>query len=710
MARKPAPRSRGGSAPSQAAGSDPASAAETAADAAHFHARNRIEELRDLIGYHNTRYYDLDAPEITDAEWDALFRELKELEEAHPEFVTPDSPTQRVGAPPQAAFGIFEHRELMLSLGNVFNADEFREWHRRAAELAERDDFALVTEAKIDGLAMALLYEDGRLVQAGTRGDGRRGENVTQNVRTIDSVPARLRGRTAERFEVRGEVYMPKAGFEAMNQERAAQGEPLFANPRNAAAGAVRQLDPNVTASRPLAMAVYQLGWIDGTAPDTHWETLAWLREMGLPTTPEARLHPESEAALATAEAWVARRDTLPFDMDGVVVKINEFAVQRQLGVVGREPRWAVAFKFPPAEGTTLLHKIDVNVGRTGTLNPFAMLEPVRVGGATIRMATLHNEDDIHRKDIRAGDTVVVRRAGEVIPQVVGPVLGRRPKGARPWRMPDRCPVSGDPVVHPEGEAMAYCPNPVCPAVVRRTVEHFVGRGAMDIEGLGEKRIAQLFDHDLIEDGGDLYALHEKRAALIALERMGERSVDNVVAAIEASKQRPLTALIFGFGIRHVGGEVAALLAQHFGSVDAIHAASREEIAAIDGVGPVIAESVSAWMANERNREILEKLRRAGVRMAEEGGGARKGPLAGQQFVLTGRLETMGRDIAGAALKRLGASVGSSVSKKTTAVIVGDAPGSKAARAKQIGAPLWDEEQLLAVLREHGVQVAEQER
>ena len=694
---------------------DDSTAAATAStdDEEHYAARNRAEELRDQLRYHNYRYYVLDDPEISDQDWDALFRELRGLEEAHPEFVTADSPTQQVGARPLEAFALVEHREPMLSLGNVFGGAELREWHRRAAGLAESDDFAMVAEPKIDGLAMALVYEDGRLVQAATRGDGRRGENVTENIRQIPDVPQRLSGTRPARFEVRGEVYMPKAGFEAMNAsieeenlalvEAGKKPQRLFANPRNAAAGGVRQKDPRVTAARPLSIAVYQLGWAEGAAPDSHWETLQWLRDLGFPTTPDSERLPGIEEAVAACAGWLPRRDALPMDMDGVVVKIDDFAVQRQLGVVGRDPRWAIAYKFPPAEATTRLLDIAVNVGRTGSLNPFAILEPVVVGGATVRMATLHNEDDIHRKDVRKGDTVIVRRAGEVIPQVVGPVLSRRKRGARRFKMPKRCPVSGDPVVRPENEVMWYCPNPLCPAVVRRTVEHFVSRGGMDVDGLGERRVNEFFEVGLIEDAGDIYALAGKREALLALPKMAEKSVDNLLAAIERSKARPLRALVFGLGIRHVGGEIAALLARHFGSLAALQAASEEEIAAIDGVGPIIAESVAQWMATPRNQEILGKLVEAGVRVAEEGGGAREGPLLGQQFVITGRLESMTRDAAEARLKELGASVGNAVSKKTATLFAGEGGGGKRAKAETLGIPVGDEAALLALLGAHEV-------
>lgn len=675
----------------------PADAPPGDGDATYFAVRARIEELRDLIRYHNLRYYVLNDPEISDEEWDALFHELKRLEATHPELITPDSPTQQIGAPPETTFAVVEHRQPMLSLGNVFQTRQLRDWHRRAAALANRDDFAMVTEPKIDGLAMALVYERGRLARAATRGDGRHGEDVTANILTIRSVPKRLQGAPLERFEVRGEVYMPKAGFERLNQDLAAQGAKLFANPRNAAAGSVRQKNPAITAGRPLDIAIYQLGWSDGIAPTAQWEVLDWFRSLGFPTAPEIARHDGLEAVVTACEAWVPRRDALPFDMDGVVVKINDFALQRQLGAVGREPRWAVAYKFPAAEATTVLRAIGVNVGRTGSLNPYAVLEPVRVGGATVKLATLHNEEDIHRKDIRTRDTVIVRRAGEVIPQVVGPVLSRRPTTAKPWRMPKRCPVCKEPVVHPPGEAMAYCPNPACPAVVRRAVEHFAGRGAMDIDGLGERLIALLFDEGLIEDVGDLYFLEKRRDRLVALERLGEKSVQNLLEAIAASKERPLANMIFALGIRHVGTEVAGLLAQHFGGVEALAQAHKEDLAAIPGVGPVIAASVGAWFAQPRSRRLVDKLRRAGVRM-KEAGGAREGPLQGQQFVVTGRLESMTRNQVEDALRRLGATIGSGVSKKTTALIAGVDPGSKREKAQALGTPIWDEAQLLALL------------
>ena len=715
----------------------------TAADAAHLDARNRIEELRDLLRYHNYRYYVLDQPEITDAEFDRLFQELKTLEDRYPEYLTEDSPTQQVGGEPlETTFAVVEHREPLLSLGNVFSEAELRDWSHRAAALAEGEDFHFVTEPKIDGLAMALVYEHGRLARAATRGDGRRGEDVTLNIRTIASIPYQLTAGSTDggtengtglpaRFEVRGEVFMPRAGFERMNAEIAEENKrlidagkkpkKLFVNPRNAAAGAVRQKDPRITAARPLDFLAYQVGWVEGgDAPASHSAAMEWLRGLGFPTSDDAARHRGIDDVAATCAAWLPRRDRLPYDMDGIVIKIDEFAVQRQLGFVGREPHWAVAYKFPPQEATTRLLAIQINVGRTGALNPYAELKPVHVGGVTIQNATLHNEDDIHRKDIREGDTVIVRRAGEVIPQVVGPITSRRTPAlesdAAIWRMPAHCPVCATPVVRDEGEAKHFCRNAACPAVVRRTVEHFASRGAMDIEGLGERLLQLLFEAGFIEDAGDIYALAARRDDLARIEGLGKKApakkgepermvpgprLDNLLAAVAASKERPLANVVNGLGIRHVGSETAALLATHFGSLDAIRAASEGEIAAIAGIGPVIAASVHTWLHEERNWEIVEKLRAAGVRLRAASGAAREGPLAGQQFVVTGRLEAMTRNEVEEALKRLGAAVGSAVTKKTTALIAGEAAGSKRAKAEELSTPILDEKDLMALLEKH---------
>jgi DNA ligase (NAD+) len=669
-------------------------------------AKLRVEELRSRIAYHEHRYFVLDQPEISDAEFDALMEELRTLEAAHPELVTPDSPTQRVAGKPVETFGIVQHREPLLSLANAFNEDDLRNWHRRAANIVERTQFDLVCEPKIDGLAVALVYEGGRLVTAATRGDGMRGENITQNVKTIRSIPHRLKGDVPQAFEVRGEVYMTKSGFERLNYERGEAGQPLFASPRNSAAGSVRQLDPNITASRPLDAFLYQVGWHDdGYVPERHHESLMWLQNLGFKINPHVRRVKTLDEVAAFCAEWEEKRESLDYEIDGVVVKVDERGLQRQLGAVGREPRWAVAFKFPPTQATTKLLRIDVNVGRTGTLNPFAVLEPVKIAGATVKLATLHNEDDIRRKDIRVGDTVIVQRAGDVIPQVVGPVASKRTGAEKPFRMPRKCPACRTPAVRPDGEAMYYCPNRQCPAQRYRLLEHFVGRGSMDIDGIGESLAYQLLDSGLVRDGADLYRLPEKRDELLRLERMGEKSADNILRSIEASKNRPLANVIFALGIRHVGGEVASLLANHFGSIDALMDASTEEIEAVGGIGPKIAESVREFFSLEENRQVVEKLRAAGVNLRETSGGAREGRLSGLTFVITGRLDAFSRDAGEALVKRHGGAIGSSVTKKTDYLVVGDEPGSKLAKAEKLGTTVINEPAFLQLLRERGVEV-----
>ncbi|HZP57753.1 MAG TPA: NAD-dependent DNA ligase LigA [Dehalococcoidia bacterium] len=669
-------------------------------------AKARVEELRSLIAYHEHRYFVLDSPEISDAEFDALVQELRALEAKHPELITPDSPTQRVGGAPVETLGIVEHRVPLLSLANAFSEDDLRAWHRRVAAQIERDDFALVCEPKIDGLAVALVYEDGRLTTAATRGDGMRGENITQNVRTIRSVPARLKGSVPPRFEVRGEIYMTKSGFEKLNYERGEAGLPLFASPRNSAAGSVRQLDPKVTASRPLDIFLYQLGWMEGAEPPaTHHEALEWIASLGFRVNPNIRRFETIDEVARFCAEWTEKRDSLDYEIDGIVVKVDSLAYQRQLGAVGREPRWAIAFKFPPTQATTKLLRIDVNVGRTGTLNPFAVLEPVKIAGATVQLATLHNEDDIRRKDIREGDTVIVQRAGDVIPQVVGPVLSKRTGGEKVFRMPRKCPACKTPVARAEGEAMYYCPNRQCPAQRFRLLEHFVGRGAMDIDGIGESLAAQLMRAGLVQDGADLYYLKDHRDELLGLERLGEKSVDNLLASIEASKRRPLAQVIFALGIRHVGGEVASILANHFGSIDALMDAETHDIDAIPGIGTKIAESVREFFTLEENRRIIDKLRAAGVNLREESGGAREGPLSGLTFVITGRLERFSRDAAEALVKRHGGAAASSVTKKTDYLVVGAEPGSKLAKAQQLGTTILDEAGFIALLRERHIEL-----
>jgi len=688
-------------------------------------AKLRAEELRSQIAYHDYRYYVLDQPEISDAEYDALMRELRAIEAAHPELITPDSPTQRVGGAPVETLGIVEHRVPMLSLANAFSEEELRAWHRRVSNAIERTDFAMVCEPKIDGLACALVYEHGELVTAATRGDGLRGENITANVRTIRSIPQRLqaavgdgnatRGKgkrgvgdrrvpvVPERFEVRGEIYMTKSGFERVNNERAAAGEPLFASPRNSAAGSVRQKDPSVTARRPLDAYWYQLGWAEGgETPRTHWDVLRWLRDLGFKVNPHIERFEAIEDVISFCQGWVEKRETLDYEIDGIVIKVDDLGLQRQLGAVGREPRWAIAYKFPPTQATTKLLRIDVNVGRTGSLNPFAVLEPVRIGGVTVKLATLHNEDDIRRKDIREGDTVIVQRAGDVIPQVVGPVVSKRTGREKIFSMPKRCPACNTPVVRPAGEAMYYCPNRQCPAQRLRLLEHFVSRSAMDIDGIGEQLASLLIERGFVRDGADLYRLHERRDELLKVERLGEKSVDYILQSIERSKSRPLSRVLVALGIRHVGSEVATALAQHFGSIDALMNASVEEIEEVPGIGRVIAESVREFFSLEENRAIVEKLRAAGVNLREERA-AREGPLSGLTFVVTGTLERFSRDAVEALIRANGGIVTSSVSKKTDYVVVGENPGSKLAKAQALGRPILDEAAFLALLKERGV-------
>ncbi|HEX5369290.1 MAG TPA: NAD-dependent DNA ligase LigA, partial [Dehalococcoidia bacterium] len=663
-------------------------------------AKNRVEELRSQIAFHDYRYYTLDSPEVSDAEYDALMRELRDLEEKHPELITPDSPTQRVSGQPTEAFGIVEHRLPLLSLGNTFSEDELRAWYRRVVNLAERDKIPLVCEPKIDGLAVALVYENGSFVQGATRGDGMRGENITQNLRTIRTIPLSISKPVPQRFEVRGEVYMTRRGFERLNEERANQGQPLFASPRNSAAGSLRQLDPSVTATRPLDIFLYQLGWADGEAPPSQWETLQWFNDLGFRVNPLIKRFEDFEAVVEHVKGFEAHRETLDYEIDGLVIKVDDFGLQRAMGVVGREPRWAIAYKFPPTQATTRLNAIEVNVGRTGSLNPFAVLEPVIVAHARVKLATLHNEDDIRRKDIRVGDTVIVQRAGDVIPQVVGPVLSRRTGNEQVFEMPKRCPVCDTPIVRPEGEAMSYCPNRKCPAQIFRLLVHFASRGAMDIEGLGESMSQQLLESGLVKDLADVYFLTKDQ--LVTLERLGEKSADNLLAGIEASKRRPLANLLFALGLRHVGSETAELLAGHFGSMDAMANAPLEELEAVPSIGPKTAQSVYEYFQDDENRALVGKLREAGVRL-EGPRASREGPLQGSTFVVTGSLSRWSRNEVEALIKRLGGSVTASVSKKTSYVVAGENPGSKFAKAQELKVPILDEEGFRGLLSEHGV-------
>ncbi|MFC1989655.1 NAD-dependent DNA ligase LigA [Chloroflexota bacterium] len=650
--------------------------------------QERIEQLKTRINYHNYRYYVLDSPEISDVEYDKLMRELKQLEEKYPQVLTPDSPTQRVGAAPVEAFGVVEHPLdfPLLSLGNAFSPNELLAWHTRASKLVAGQQFNLTCEHKIDGLAVALTYVNGQLTTGATRGDGYRGENITQNLRTVRSIPLSVPEEAPPRFEVRGEVFLPKAGFKKLNEERASEGLPLFANPRNAAAGSVRQLDPRITARRPLDIYIYALGYAEGKAtPESHWETMEYLKSLGFKINPNNAFFTGIDQVEEYYQTCVHKKESLPYEADGIVVKIDSLPIQEQLGNVGHEPRWAIAYKFPAIQSTTKLKEIRVSVGRTGTLNPYAVLEPVSVGGVTIKQAALHNEDDIRRKDIREGDWVYIQRAGEVIPEVVGPIVSKRTGREKEFSLLEKlnknekgqpvCPECGAEVIKPEGEVMYYCSNAACPAQVHERLEHFASRGAMDIRGIGESQSAMLLREGLIKDVADLYYLKDKREQLLELERMAEKSVDNMLGAIERSKDRPLARLIFALGIRHVGGETAQILAENFASIDELANTSGEELMSIPAIGPKITESIVTFFKQKENRDIIERLRKAGVRLKEEVAKPEELPLAGIEFVITGRLETFSRQEAEARVKARGGTAKDNVTRNTTYLVVGADPG-----------------------------------
>ena len=669
-------------------------------------ARLKVEELRSLVRYHEHRYHVLNAPEIGDSEFDALYRELVEIEERFPELITPDSPTQRVGGAVAEAFEAVEHREPMLSLSNVFDADELRAWYERVQRFTEVEQIDLVCEPKIDGLAISLVYEQGRLTVGATRGDGLRGEDITTNLRTIRAIPLAVTGDDAPpAFEVRGEVFMPQAEFERLNAERGEAGEPLYMNARNTAAGSLRQLDPAVTASRRLDLVLYQIGWMEqAERPASQSAALAWMRDAGFPTSPYVERFEDIEEAAAFCEAWVRRRDELPYAIDGVVVKVDDVGLQRQLGVVGREPRWATAFKFPAEQAVTRLRDIQVSVGRTGVLTPFAVLDPVVVGGARVSIATLHNADQVAAKGVLIGDDVIVQRAGEVIPEVVGPVLSRR-EGREDelaaFQMPEQCPVCATPVVR-EGDGPAhYCPNQRCPPRVARSVEHFASRGAMDIEGFGEKRAARLTELGFVSGVADIYALPERREELVELKGIGEKTLERLFEQIEASKTRPLRQLLVALGIRHVGGETARDVAVHFGSMDALRAAALEEIEAIDGIGPIVAQALRDYLDDDANVAEIQRLAGYGVRMDDEVT-ARGGLLDGEIIVVTGRIERWSRNEVERLIKELGGRVTGSLSKQTSYLVAGEGGGSKRARAEELGTEILSEDEFVAHLRERG--------
>ncbi len=668
----------------------------------------RVDALRDQIRYHNERYHGLDDPEISDADYDALVGELRGLEDEFPEVVTPDSPTQLVGGAASATFAAVTHRVPMMSLDNAFSFDELVAWGTRAERglaAAGAATMRFVCELKIDGLAMSVRYEAGRLVQAATRGDGRTGEDVTANVKTIKALPHRLDG-APQVLEVRGEVYMPVAAFDALNKRQAEAGDRLFANPRNSAAGSLRQKDPKITASRELSIWCYQLGEVEGGPEFTsHHETLDMLRDLGLPVNPEIRTLDTLEAVYEYCSSWEHERHSLPYEIDGVVVKIDDLAQRAALGATSHAPRWAIAYKFPPEERVTTLRDIMVSIGRTGKATPFAMLEPVFVGGSTVGLATLHNEDQVRLKDVRPGDKVVVRKAGDVIPEVVKPVLSERPKRSKPWVFPKVCPCPlQSPLTHAEGESDTYCTHPDCPNQRDQRIIHFASRGAMDIEGLGERTVFLFSKAGLVHDAGDIYRL--RKEDLLGFEGFGEISVNNLLGAIEASKQRPLANLLIALGIKHLGGAGATLLARTFGHLDSIAEASEADLAAVPGIGPTIAASVHRWFHDPRNEPLLQKLHAAGVDLGRVELSRVPQVLAGKSVVVTGTLDGFSREGAEEAIVARGGKSPGSVSKKTTAVVVGREPGAaKLTKAEELGVPILDEAGFVKLLEDGQVPV-----
>ena len=669
--------------------------------------KERLAALRDIVSEHQRRYYVEDRPTVSDAEYDALYRELQDLEAAHPHLVTPDSPTQRVGAEPAEGFESVAHQVPMLSLDNARNADELREFEARLIRLQDESPQPLsyVVEPKIDGLGVALLYENGDFVRGATRGDGRVGENITQNLRTIRSIPLRLDGELARlsRLEIRGEVYMPRRAFARLNRQLEADGLAPFANPRNAAAGSLRLLDSRITARRPLDIFFYTLGYAEPAhAVTSHWDALQALEQAGARINLDAARCSTLDDVINYCQKLEARRNELDYEADGVVVKVEDLTLQEAFGATAHHPRWAIAFKFAAQQAVSVVREITLNVGRTGALTPTAVLDPVHIAGVTVRRASLHNEDEIRRKDIRVGDTVWVERAGDVIPQVVSVILAKRPADSEAFVMPEQCPVCETAVYRPEGEVVARCPKAVCPAQLRERLLHFAGRRAMDIDGMGAAVVDQLVDRGLVRDFADLYRLEQ--STLQDLDRLAEKSAGNLVDAIARSRERGLARLLFGLGIRHVGERAAALLAAHYGSFDALAKASSEELAGIHDIGPVIAESVGQFCAHEENRRTLERLAAAGVRLDQDPVAAAPSDaaqtLAGKVFVLTGTLPNLKRSDAQALIEAAGGRVTASVTRKTDYVVAGSDPGSKRQRAEDLGIAILDEAALHDLLRD----------
>ncbi|MGH2694672.1 MAG: NAD-dependent DNA ligase LigA [Actinomycetota bacterium] len=652
-------------------------------------ARKRVQELREQIDYHAYRYHALDDPEIADAEYDALVGELMRVEETHPDLITPDSPTQRVGAPPSDQFAPVPHRTPMMSLDNCFSLEELQAWGKRIERLIGRAS-GFVCELKMDGVAINLIYEDGRFLKGATRGDGRTGEDISGNLKTIPSIPLKLRGKFPSVLEVRGEVYMRTDDFEKLNNALAEQGGRVFANPRNAAAGSLRQKDPRVTSERKLSLVCHGVGYVEGLRLRSHDDALEAITSWGLRVNPENSRIQTLDEVYEFCSHWQEHRHDVPYEIDGVVVKVDAIAQQEELGYTSKAPRWAIAYKFPPEERTTVLNDIFASVGRTGVVTPFASLETVFVGGVNITTATLHNEDEVARKDVRPKDTVIVRRAGDVIPEVIGPVLSKRPPKTRRWKMPKTCPSCGSELVRNTGESATRCLNIYdCPAQRRERLFHFASRGGMDIEGLGYQTIIMLLENGWVKDVADIYFLRPEQ--FDGLEGWGEKSIENLFDAIDASRTRPLASFLTALGIPHVGYAAAEVLALEVGSLEKLEAMTAEELEAVEGIGPVIAAAIASYFAEERNRDVLRRLREGGVR-PKPPEPKRGGPLSGKTFVLTGSLEGFSRAEATAAIEERGGKVTSGVSKKTDYVVAGDDPGSKYDKAVQLGVEIIDED------------------
>jgi DNA ligase (NAD+) len=666
-------------------------------------AEARILELRKQIEHHNRLYHTEDRPEITDQEYDNLVRELQGLEDLFPDMVTPDSPTQRVGSAPLAAFEKVVHKTPMLSLGNAFGEEDLRDFDRRVRQAVGNQNVRYVCELKIDGLAISLHYEDGVFVKGATRGDGTTGEDITQNLRTIRSIPLRLTRPVT--IEVRGEAFMPRAAFEKLNKEREERGEALFANPRNSAAGSLRQLDPRIAASRQLDTFIYAIGDLQGVDVESHSEGLDLLESLGFKVNKERRTFDNIDDVIDFVNSWVEKRPQLAYDIDGMVIKVDSYGQQQELGFTAKSPRWAVAYKFPAEEAITVLKGIEVSVGRTGTVTPTAILEPVSLAGTTVKRASLHNEDIIREKGLLIGDHVMVKKAGDIIPEIIAVLPERRDGSETPFAMPTHCPECGSELVRLEEEVALRCINPMCPAQIREGIIHFVSRQAMNIEGLGEKVVASLFEKDIIRSVADLYYLHQQRDVLLGLERMGEKSVDNLLTAIETSKENSLERLLFGLGIRLVGAKAARVLAEHFGEMDGIMAANEEDLTVIDEIGPKMASSIVGYFRQPQAQAVIERLKAAGVNMSYKGIRVEAGadlPLSGKTVVLTGTLATMTRQEAEEAIARLGGKVTGSVSKKTDLVIAGEKAGSKLEKAEKLGVSVMDEAGFRELLESQG--------